>query len=121
MSKKRKKKSSSWIPPSNYKDYFNPSYDDVFKEAHPIGYVFLVILSILSLILPAFLFLFIVGIIYGRDNGWIMLGVLGGFVFGIGLFNFTAIIIRQYLGHLMSILSFVIGGALMFVSWLNCR
>ena len=40
----------------------------------------------------------------------------GGFIVGIGLFNFVAIILHQYLGHLVSILSFLIGGVLMAVS-----
>ena len=41
------------------------------------------------------------------------------FKFGIGLFNLVAIIIRQYLGHFVSILSFIIGGIMVAISlWL---
>ena len=45
-----------------------------------------------------------------------MLGWVGGFVIGIGLFNYVAIIIKQYLGHLVSILSFIIGSILIWIS-----
>ncbi len=115
--KKRKNKKSKWIPPEDYKDYFYVSSDDAFKEKHPIGYFFLVMLGITVLLLPAVLFC----ILAGTENGWVLLGFAGGFVFGIGLFNFVAIIIKQYLGHWVSIASFLIGGIMMLVSWFLCR
>ena len=42
--------------------------------------------------------------------------MFGAFLIGIGLFNFVAIIIRQYLGHLVSIVSFILGGACIWIS-----
>lgn len=117
MSKKKKQKKSNWTPPENYEDFFYPSSDEAFKAEHPIGYTFLVILGIAVLVLPAILFCVLVG----SDSGWIMLGFAGGFVFGIGLFNFVAIIIKQYLGHWVSIVSFLVGGIMMWISWLLCR
>ena len=117
MSKKKSMKKSSWTPPKNYKDYFYASSDDEFKAKHPIGYVFLVILGLAALLLPAIVF----SVLVGTDIGWVMLGFAGGFVFGIGLFNFVAIIIKQYLGHWVSIASFLIGAIMMLVSWLLCR
>lgn len=117
MGKKKKHKKSDWTPPKDYKDYFYASSDDAFKAKHPIGYVFLVMLGITVLLLPAILFCVLVG----TDSGWVMLGFAGGFVFGIGLFNFVAIIIKQYLGHLVSIISFLVGGIMMLISWLLCR
>ena len=89
---KKKKNKSNWTPPKGYKSYFYASSDEAFKAKHPIGYGFLV-----------------------------MLGFAGGFIFGIGLFNFVAIIIKQYLGHWVSIVSFLIGGAMMLISWFLCR
>jgi hypothetical protein len=50
------------------------------------------------------------------NSPWLMLGWVGAFVIGIGLFNFVAIIIKQYLGHLVSILSFAIGSILILLS-----
>ena len=117
MSKKKKHNKSNWTPPKDYKDYFYASSDDEFKAKHPIGYAFLVILGISVLLLPAILF----SILVGTDSGWVMLGFAGGFVFGIGLFNFVAIIIKQYLGHWVSIISFFVGGVMMLISWLLCK
>lgn len=117
MSKKKKHKKSNWTPPEDFRDYFYASSDDAFKAEHPIGYIFLVLLGITVLILPAVVFSTLVG----TDSGWVMLGFAGGFVFGIGLFNFVAIIIKQYLGHWVSIGSFLIGGIMMLISWFLCR
>ena len=47
------------------------------------------------------------------------LGAFGAFLFGIGLFNYVAIIIRQFLGHLLSIVCFAIGAVLIGLSLLR--
>ena len=117
MSKKKNKKKSNWTPPKEYKDYFYASSDEEFKAKHPIGYGFLVMLGIAALLLPAIVFCVLVG----TESGWVMLGFAGGFVFGIGLFNFVAIIIKQYLGHWVSIISFLVGSIMMLISWFLCR
>ena len=116
----KKQNGSQWIPPKDYKNYFKVSSDDEFKEKHPIGYVFLVILGMAALFLPSILFCVLVVTLGETDSIWVLLGVVGSFVFGIGLFNFVAIIIKQYLGHLVSIMSFLVGGVMMLVSWLLC-
>ena len=119
----KKKKSSQWSPPKGYKNYFYASSDDEFKAKHPIGYFFLVMLGIFALLLPALIF----GVFLGIEKGWILeganglwslLGLAGSFIFGIGLFNFVAIIIKQYLGHWVSIVSFLVGGLMMLASWI---
>lgn len=122
MSKKKKRianKRSKWIPPNDYKHYFYSYSDYEFRAKHPIGYYFLVALGLFAFILPAIVFVVIVGM--DTESNWILLGFAGGFIFGIGLFNFVAIIIKQYLGHLVSIISFLIGGIMMLVSWLLCQ
>ena len=117
----KKKKSLKWTPPNDYKSYFNASSDDEFKAKHPIGYAFLVILGIFALLLPTLIFGVLLGIgkgwiLEGANGFWSLLGFAGGLVFGIGLFNFVAIIINQYLGHWVSIVSFLVGGFMMFAS-----
>ena len=99
--KKKRKRKSNWTPPRNYADFFSP-----------------VMLGMVALLLPACLFCVLVD---GTKSGWIVLGFVGGFVFGIGLFNFVAIIIKQYLGHLVSIVCFLVGSVMMLISWLLCR
>ena len=113
--KKKRKKGGKWAPPKGALQYFSISSDYEFKEAHPIGYGFLVFLGILALLLPVVLYLIFV-FSYNVNSPWIMLGWVGSFVIGIGLFNFVAIIIKQYLGHAVSILSFIIGGILILIS-----
>ena len=117
MSKNKTHNKSGWTPPKEYKDYFYRSSDAQFREKHPTGYIFLVLLGVAALLLPAILFTVLVG----TESRWVILGAVGGFIFGIGLFNFVAIIIKQYLGHLVSIISFLIGGFFMLLSWLLCR
>jgi len=114
---KKKSKKSNWMPPKDYKNYFRASSDEEFKAKCPLGYIFLVILGIAALLLPAIVFCVLVE----TESLWVMLGFAGGFVFGIGLFNFVAIIIKQYLGHWVSIVSFLIGGIMMLISWFLCN
>ena len=72
-------------------------------------------LGIAALLLPVILYM--VFVIPIADNSpWLMLGWVGGFVIGIGFFNFVAIIIKQYLGHWVSIISFIIGSILIWIS-----
>ena len=113
--KKNRKKSSKWTPPKGSSAYFFAASDYKFKEKHPIGYGFLVLLGIVALMLPVVLYLIFI-IPYNINSAWMMLGWVGAFIVGIGLFNFVGIIIKQYLGHLVSILSFVIGGVLIWIS-----
>ena len=107
--KSRKKKRSNWTPPKGASAYFYASSDDAFKEKHPIGYFFLVMLGIAALMAPVAVYM-LCAIPIANNSPWLILGWIGSFIIGIGLFNFVAIIIKQYLGHLVSILSFIIGG-----------
>ncbi len=114
---KRKRKNGKWVPPKGATKYFYASSDDDFKQAHPVGYFFLVLLGITAFLLPMIVYIFITpDAVEGKANLWALLGVVGSMIIGIGLFNFVAIIINQYLGHLVSILSFVIGGILVWLS-----
>ena len=112
-------KKSHWLPPKGYQKYFYASSDEEFKEKHPIGYVFLVVLGMTAFLLPGIAFCLLAG--QDTESRWMLLGLVGGLIFGIGLFNFVAIIIKQYLGHLVSIVSFAVGGAIMLISWFLCR
>ena len=86
--------------------------DADFKKAHPVGYVFLVLLGILAFMGPPILYAIFGLSKFPNANGWFIVGFVGAFCIGIGLFNFVAIIIKQYLGHIVSIVLFLIGGIL---------
>lgn len=108
---------SKWLPPTGAAAFFSAASDQEFKQQHPIGYFFLSLLGIAALCTP--LVLYASYTIYADYNsGWMLLGLAGAFIFGIGLFNFVAILIKQYLGHLVSLLSFLIGGLMVAVSLL---
>jgi hypothetical protein len=96
--------------------YFSKESDYEFKTKHPIGYIFLVILGLIVLFAPMILYIILAISINPEGNLWIILGVAGAFSFGVGLFNFVAIIINQYLGHKFSIISLLLGALLMFIS-----
>lgn len=119
-SKKKKGhgKSNKWTPPKGSTSYFSRASDYDFQSRHPIGYGFLCVLSIVALMLPLVLYIVFV-LPYDINSPWILLGGIGGFIVGIGLFNFVAIIIKQYLGHIVSILSFIVGGLLILISLLK--
>lgn len=110
------KKFNFWLPRQGSSYYFNPASDDDFKAKHPFGYIFLVILGLFVLIGPTVLFSLYAFSKNPDGNAWIILGWIGAFIFGIGLFNFVAIVIDQYLGHLVIICSFIIGMVFMAIS-----
>ena len=105
-----------WFPPKGSAAFFLMESDAEFQRRHPVGYVFAVLLGIFALLLPMIMYAFLVLPLAAPISFGGILGLAGGFVFGIGLFNFVAIILHQYLGHLVSILCFLIGGAMMAVS-----
>ena len=108
---------SRWInqgfPPKGSAAYFHMESDFEFQRRHPVGYVFAVLLGIFALLLPMTVYVLLALPPHTPPGFGVFLGMAGGFIAGIGLFNFVAIILHQYLGHLVSILCFVIGGAMM--------
>ena len=111
------KRKSNCIPPDGASAYFYASSDEDFKRKHPIGYFFLVLFGIAVFIAPMIVYgIYVINTFGNEGNGWFLLGLFGSMVIGVGLFNFVAIIIKQYLGHLVSIISFLIGGILIAIS-----
>ena len=110
-----------WFPPKGSAAYFHMESDADFQRRHPVGYVFAVLLGIFALLLPMIVYVLLLLPHDTPPSFGVILGMAGGFIFGIGLFNFVAIILHQYLGHLVSILCFLIGGILMAASLLLLR
>jgi hypothetical protein len=111
----RSKFKNQWLPPKGSRNYFSMSSDEAFKRKHPIGYVFAVFLGIAALLLPAIIYSVVVSFVLGETTGLVFIGSVGGFIFGVGLFNFVAIILKQYLGHLVSIACFFVGLLIMII------
>ncbi|MEA4869803.1 hypothetical protein SDC9_80523 [bioreactor metagenome] len=106
-----------WRMPQNAASFFDLSSDRAFRRNHPYAYGFLVFAAILSLLGPVLVWIIYTGVLRPAPNsGWLMLGWLGAFIFGIGLFNFVAAILKQYLGHWLSISCFALGALLVAIS-----
>ena len=121
MKKNSHKKSQSrlyWNVPHNAASYFDMGSDRAFQKAHPYAYGFLVFLAIIALLGPVAVWLVYTSVINPAPNSaWLMLGWLGAFVFGIGLFNFVAAILKQYLGHWLSAICFLLGALLIVITY----
>ena len=120
MKQKKQGKSQSrfyWSVPRYAASYFDMGSDRAFQRKHPYAYGFLVFLAILALLGPVAVWLVYSQVINPAPNSaWLMLGWLGAFIFGIGLFNFVAAILKQYLGHWLSIICFLLGMLLVAIS-----
>ena len=99
--------------PKHWLRFFSAKSDGAFKRAHPIGYWVLVIVGIIAFVLPMILYNIIVIDLWDAPNSaWIVLGLLGCLVMGVGLFNIVAAWIGQYLGHAVTWIT-LLGGAVL--------
>ena len=108
-----------WTVPrdENVGYWFSPMSDEAFKADHPKLYVLLVCIGIFLLVLPMFGLLFAVITMKPESNSpWILLGIAGAFVVGVGLFNIVGAWLEQYLGHWVTILCLLLGAAMMAAS-----
>lgn len=108
-----------WLPPKGFGEFFLSFSDDAYKEKHPIKYWFIVALGITSLVGPMIMYFVMLECMGVGADVPVGLGFIGTFIIGIGLFNFVAIILNQYLGHLVSIVSFILGGLLVVINWMR--
>lgn len=114
MSKKIKPTFNKEFPKDAYK-YFSIESDYEFKEQHPIGYRILVCIGIFAIVLPLILYLIFVSAIFPAPNSsWLILGFVGAFTIGVGLFNIVAAYINQYLGHMVTLMC-LFGGMIFIV------
>lgn len=103
--------------PQNAWDFFAPSYDDNFEKEHPVIYGILCVIGILVLVLPNILFtIYITLVTQPEGEIFLLIGIVGAFIVGIGLFNIVAAWMKQYMGHLVTIGCFLLGGLLIVLS-----
>ncbi len=109
--------------PKNFLEYFSPESDEEFRAEHPIGYGVLVFFGILAFLLLLILYLIYLCLFDNKSaGGWPMLGILGCFVMGVGLFNIVAAFIHQYLGHKLTAICLLGGGAFVALSiFMTCH
>ena len=94
--------------------YYDDDADEALKLSHPVVYALFVALG---------MFLFLGSIVgfglvsrfgFSAGSPWLILGYLGAAAFGAGLYSLSMTFIRQYIGHLLTLL-FSVGGALAMV------
>ena len=106
---------------SNAKKFFSPKQEKELKAKYGIWYTFHTILSIVILLTPFFIFLFLSpsnafepttqsGNLLGAIGG--IIGLIGSFSIGVGLVNIFMTLVKQYLGHIVTLVS-IVGGILL--------
>ncbi len=102
--------------PQNAAYFFSAESDEAFKKAHPIGYGILVAVGIAALLFPMALLCMAMIVFDFPNSAWIVLGFIGAFIMGIGLFNIVAAWIGQYLGHFVTAAAIILGTVLIGIS-----
>ena len=114
MSKKKaKKKRSNWGVPKNAAAFFDPHYDDEFKAKHPILYWLTVVAIVVVVMIGPTIYFFLCSKIQSTMSVfelpfWIV-GFISSFGVSIGFANLFMIVHKQYLGHYVTLWSFLIG------------
>lgn len=110
-----------WKLPKNTKSYFSPKQEKALKEKYGVFYTLHTILSIIILFVPFFAFLFLApsnafeattqtGNLLGAIGG--IVGLIGSLSIGVGVVNVFMTLIKQYLGHWVTIIT-IVGGVLL--------
>ena len=98
--------------PENSLEFFSREADADFKWLFPGVYRLLCLLGIAAIVLPMVGYL-VCAVLLELPSEWpLLLGMAGAFVFGVGLFNLVAAWMHQYLGHLLTAVCLLGGGAL---------
>ncbi len=98
--------------PKNKWEFFSPDSDEHFKRLHPVGYKWLCAIGGTALLLPMTIYVIYTGINRAPNEWPILLGFIGTFIIGTGLFNIVGAWIHQYLGHLFTTVC-LLGGTLL--------
>lgn len=105
--------------PKHAASYFSMDSDKRFKREHPKAYPLLVCIGGTALLLPMLGFIALTQFVRLAPNSpWLLLGCLGSFVFGIGLFNIVAAWLHQYLGHAVTAVCLTLGALMVAASCL---
>ena len=107
-----------WKVPKDSKKYFSPKQEKELKEKYGVFYTLHTILCVAILIIPFFVFLFLApenafqttttsGNLCGALGGF--LGLIGSLSIGVGFVNIFMALIKQYLGHFVTVIA-IVGG-----------
>lgn len=114
-----------WMLPKNAKKIFNPKQEKKLKEKYGAWATVHTIISCIIVFLPFIAFMFLIpenalnpttysGNVLGGIGG--ILGLIGSVSVGIGFVNIFMLLVKQYLGHLVTIISITVGLAVSAVA-----
>ena len=110
-----------WKIPKNVEQYFSANYEKKLKEKYGTWHTFHTVLSILIAFIPLIVFFIVspsnafnpstqIDNVIGGIGG--IIGIIGSLSVGVGLVNIFMSLIKQYLGHWVTILT-IVGGILL--------
>lgn len=106
--------------PKNALQYFSRHSDTDFKMLHPTMYPIISLIGVLLLFLPTVLLF--ASLIYlkllSEDSWQVIIGLVGSFMIGVGLFNIVSAWLHQHLGHFLTVISLFVGGCIVGLSFL---
>ena len=108
----------SFRPPREEGHYVSEHADDSFRRAHPVLYVAFMILGALVFFGAIAGYMALTAGAFAMSGGFVLLGLLGSVLFGVGLFSLLMTFIRQYMGHGATVFLLAAGAVLMGISWL---
>lgn len=114
-----------WLPSINSKNFFSPRVERKLKEKYGIWATIHSIVSVVILFIPFIVFMFFIpknalepatssGNMLGAVGG--ILGLIGSLSIGVGVVNLFMLIVKQYLGHIVTLVSIVAGFSLSFLA-----
>ena len=102
--------------PKNALFYFTPLADEEFKANHPKAYPWLLATAIMALLLPMLIYCLVIFACGVPNSFWMVFGLAGAFIIGVGLFNIVSAFVQMYLGHTVTIVCLLFGGAIVAAS-----
>ena len=128
ISEQKCQKKSRWRMPKDAVKYFDRNYNKDFKEKHPVLYVLVIIVDVLVVFLPVGGYTILSAVVVGAELGhpflesimsssrgllglffW-FIGLLGSAAAALGFANVWMAALKQYLGHLFTLIT--LGGGL---------
>ena len=102
--------------PKNALFYFTPLADAEFKANHPKAYPWLLATAMIAFLLPMLVYGMVLFCCGAPNSFWMIFGLVGALIIGVGLFNIVSAFVQMYLGHTVTIVCLLLGGAIVAAS-----
>lgn len=103
--------------PDNWKEYMDIHADDAFKSKYLIRYGIIVSVGLLALLAPMLIYMaYVLFINPAKNSPILLLGLVGTFMIGAGLFNIVGAWVQQYMGHKITAICLIIGSLITLLS-----